>query len=164
MHRALLVVAIAAACGPSSSEIKTAKTTTYNAEPIQILKLAAQAAEDEHYKIGDVDEGAVAFATEVKSFSSTGDLESAGAGGVVMLRPGSVQVIFIVKVVATEGHQVAVTVTPKTFQVVAGSPKPRELGPDDPYLPSFVTGRADALALAIYQHAKAYAMAPPGGP
>jgi hypothetical protein len=45
-------------------------------------------------------------------------------------------------------------VTPQTFQVLSGSPKPRELMPDDPYLPPFVLGRADELSFEIYDHAR----------
>jgi hypothetical protein len=163
MHRGLLVVAIAAACGPSSSELRTARETLYNADPHVILKLAAEAAEGEKYRIAAVDEAQLSFVTVPKFYSSTGDLESAGADNIVKIRPGSVQVELVVRVLATDPHHVGVSVTPKTFQAIAGSPKPRELAPDDPYLPSFVTGRADALSLAIYERAKPYALAPPGG-
>jgi len=163
MRRGLLVVAIATACGPSSSEVRTARETLYNADPHVILKLAAEAAEGEKYRIGSVDEHEMTFVTAPKFYSSTGDLESAGADNIVVIRPGSLRVEFIVRVLAADPHHVGVTVTPRTFQAIAGSPKPRELGPDDPYLPSFVTGRADALSLAIYQRAKSYALASPGG-
>jgi hypothetical protein len=128
-----------------------------------ILKLAAEAAEAEHYKIGQVDKAELAFATVMKVFNPEGGLEGVGADNYVQVVPGSVEVTFIVKVVPTSDHDVAVKVTPKTFQYVQGSPKARELGPDDPYLPSFVHGRADALSLAIYQRAKPYALASPGG-
>jgi hypothetical protein len=163
MPRPLLIVAIATACGPSTSEIKTAKTTTYNADPAQILKVAVEATEAEHYKIGGVDEQNLSFATVPKFFNHEGGAETPGAEGYVQIRAGSVEVIFVVEIAGTP-PMVAVKVTPKTFEAVAGSPKPRELAPDDPYLPPFVTGRADALSLAIYQRAKPYALAPPGGP
>ncbi len=163
MCRGLLVVAIVAACGPTSSEVRTARETLYTADPHVILKLAAEAAEGEHYRIGAVDQNELEFVTEPKFYTKTGDLESAGADNVVLVRPGSVQVQFIVRVIAADPQHVGVSVTPKTFQTMAGSPKPRELAPDDPYLPSFVLGRADALSLAIYQRAKPYALAPPGG-
>lgn len=145
------------ACGASSAEIKTAKTSTYIADAHQVLELAAAAAADEHYKIGDESGMALSFATAPKVYSSEGDLESPGAEGFVQMRAGSVMVSFIVQVVQVDPGHVAVSVTPKTFQMISGSPKPRELKPDDPYLPTFVTGRADALALAIYERAKSYA-------
>jgi hypothetical protein len=79
----------------------------------------------------------------------------------VQVRGGSVRVTLHVKVIETAEHQVSVTVTPETYQVVAGSPQPRKLAPDDPYLPTFVTGRAEALTLAIYERAKPYLTAAP---
>ena len=66
------------------------------------------------------------------------------------------RVTFHIKLVPS-GSEFAIAVTPDTLQLVAGSPQPRHLAPDDPYLPPFVLGRADALALAIYERAKPYA-------
>ena len=97
--------------------------------------------------------------TQPKWYGPEGDLESPGAGGYVQLRDRSVQVAFIVKVERFGGGDVAVTVTPRTFQEISGSPKPRELAPDDPNLPPWVHGRADQLALDIYNKAKPYAYA-----
>jgi hypothetical protein len=162
MRNVMVAIAVVAACGPSTGEIKTAKATTYAAEPQQILSIAMESAKGENYQIGDVNQEELTFITAPKFYSKEGDLESPGAGGFVHMHGGSVEVQFIVQVVATEDHHTAVTVVPKTFQVVGGSPKPRELTPDDPYLPPFVLGRADALALAIYNNAKQFAVAAPG--
>ncbi len=147
---------IVTACGPSTAEIKRASATQYRASAHEIMVLAEQAAE-ESYKIGEVDDEHTMFATQPRFYSPEGDLQSPGAGGVVQINAGSVRVAFIVAVVPTDEQHVAVTVTPQTFQAVAGSPKPRELKPDDPYLPGFVHGRTDTLVYAIYEHAKAYA-------
>ena len=53
-------------------------------------------------------------------------------------------------------HRVNVTITPKVFEVLDGSPMPRELSPDDPAMPPWVVGRIDALSVAIYERAKQY--------
>ncbi|MGE5187148.1 MAG: hypothetical protein ACM31C_34100 [Acidobacteriota bacterium] len=158
MQRVILIVAMVAACGPSASEVKTAKTTTYNADPQVILKAAMQAAEAEHYKLGEIDQENTRFATVPKYFTREGSERTPGAGDYVQLGDRAVSVTFIVTVSGTPPI-VAVDVTPKTFQVLAGSPQPRELKPDDPNLPGFVTGRVDELSLAIYQRAKPYALA-----
>jgi hypothetical protein len=160
MRIALAVVATAIACGPSSAQIKTARTATYAAEPAKIFELALEAARDS-YKIAAVDERNLAFATLPRTYSREGDLESPGADGVVQFRDRSVRVELIVHVITTADRRVAVTVTPRTLQLLAGSPQPRELKPDDPYLPAFVLGRADALSYAIYTRAKSYSVAPP---
>jgi hypothetical protein len=158
--RMAIVVALATACGPSNAEVKTAKTTTYNTEPAKILGLAIEAAR-ESYKIAGVDQEHLAFATLPRMYSREGGLEGEGAEGYVQFRDGSVRVQLVVQVITTDDRRVAVTVTPRTLQMVSGSPQPRELKPDDPYLPSFVRGRADALAYAIYKRAKPYAVGSP---
>ncbi|MDB4957224.1 MAG: hypothetical protein JWO36_4793 [Myxococcales bacterium] len=145
-----------AACGPSAAELRTAKTATYTADSMKLLKLASEAAQNEHYKIGEVDAADDSFMTVPIFYGPEGDLQSAGSEGVVHISDRSVRVSFIVKVIEIDSRQAMIAVTPKTFQVITGSPKPRELAPDDPNLPPFVRGRADALAMAIYNYARPY--------
>lgn len=157
MTKLLLALALALfACGPNAAEIKTAKATTYKMKASDMVELAMNVTKNT-YSIADVDEKDHSFITQPKFYGPEGDLESPGAGGFVHMRDKSVEVSFIVQVVEFGGGDVAVTVRPKTFQYMNGSPKPRELAPDDPNLPPFVLGRADQLALDIYQAAKPYA-------
>lgn len=144
-------------CGPSTAEMRTAAATHYRLESQAILKIAEDVAQ-ETYKLGDVNDERRMFITAPRFYSREGDLESPGAEGFVRMHNGSVEVSFIVSVVEVDEHSCVVNVVPKTFEVVGGSPKPRELGPDDPYLPPWVLGRRDALAYAIYERAKAYAL------
>ncbi len=160
MHRAAWIVVIAAACGPSAAEVRTAQHTAYDAEPQVILKAAMQAAEDEHYQIAEVDQANATFTTVPKYFTKEGGARTAGAGNWVLIGDRGVSLVMIVTV--TGGTPpVSVDVTPRTFQVMEGSPQPRELKPDDPNLPGFVTGRVEQLSLAIYERAKPYAVASP---
>jgi hypothetical protein len=139
--------------------VKTARTATYNAEPAKLLEVALDAARGS-YKIAGVDQAHFTFITQTRVYSPEGDLESAGAENFVQARDRSVAVQFIVQVEG-EPHRAVITVTPKTLQILSGSPQPRELKPDDPGLPPFVRGRADALAYAIYSRAKSFAVAAP---
>ena len=151
--KSMLVLVLVAACGASAAEVKTAKTAWYKMNAHDMLVLCEDVA-SENYKIADVNEEQLTFMTAPRWYGPEGDLESPGADGFVQMRDRSVEVAFIVQVVPLESGDVAVTVQPKTFQEISGSPKPRELAPDDPGLPPFVHGRADALALAIYDRAK----------
>lgn len=162
MRTLMFVVLAAGACGPSAAELKTAKTAEYSGDPSQVFELAMQAAQQD-YKIGDVDAGHLRFETQPRFYSAEGDLESPGAGGYVHLLNGSVRVSFVVSVTETEDHKAAVTVVPHAFQALSWSPEMRPLEPDDPNLPPWVHGRADALSLAIYHSAKALVAGPPGG-
>lgn len=151
----LLMVAVLGCGGPSSAEIKTAKTARYSAEPDILLDITLQVAQRD-YKIGQVDALNRRFATAPQFYSKEGGRQSPGAGGFVSVSAGSVELMLVVEIVPAEspldGHHVVVT--PVTFQIVSGSPKPRELKPDDPSLPPWVLGRADALAVAIHAEAK----------
>jgi len=149
-----------AACGPSNTELRTAKTAVY-ADASQVFAIAEQAAGEENYKLV-ADEGHLMFETVPKWYSAEGDLRSAGADDYTLINGHSVKVSFIVAVTSTGPSQYAVTVTPHTYQYVAGSPQLRPLEPNDPYLPTWVTGRADALSMSIYDRAKGLALKPVG--
>ncbi len=149
----LLLLAFAA-CGPSSAELRTAKTTVYTVDGGQLFSLAQQAAGDEHYKLGAVDDGHLVFETDPKFYSSEGDLQSPGANDFTRVDNHSVKVSFVVELQEISERQFAVRVTPHTYQYIAGSPQMRPLEPADPNLPPWVLGRADSLQLAIYDRAK----------
>lgn len=143
------------ACGPSAAELRTAKTAVYTAPASTVLDVALQVTQ-RTYPVTDVDAENSKFRTATQFYSVDGGRESPGADGFVSASGGSVSLTLIVEVAYTDAlhKEVIVNVTPKTFQVVAGSPKPRELAPDDPNLPPWVLGRADTLALEIYKEAK----------
>jgi hypothetical protein len=149
--RSWIMVLALAACGPSASEMKTAQRATYNATPDQLLEVAEEVTR-ENYKIADVSRDG--FVTAPRWFGPEGDAENAGAENYTVVRDKSVRVSLHVKVIETAEHRVMVTVTPETIQYIQGSPHPRPLGPDDPYLPPFVKGRAETLTMAIYERAK----------
>ena len=149
-----------AACGPSNSELRTAKTAVYNTDGSKLFAIAEQAAGDENYKLGAVDDGHLSFETLPKWYSPEGDLESPGADSYTTVANHSVKVSFIVALTGTGPNQFVVTVTPHTWQYVAGSPQMRPLEPEDPNLPPWVHGRADTLAMSIYDRAKGMVVTP----
>jgi hypothetical protein len=145
-------------CGPSSAQIKEAKSAQYEAAPNQIMDIALQVAQ-QTYKIGPIDVQNHRFSTEPQWYSAEGGRISPtneGGGDFVNAGGGSVNLTLIVEAVEISAGQVVVTVTPKTLQLVDGSPQPRELKPEDPNLPPWVLGRADKLQLEIHQQAKRY--------
>jgi hypothetical protein len=150
-----------AACGPSNRELRSAKTAVYTADGAQLFAIAEQAAGDKDYKLGAVDEGHYTFETIPKWYTSEGDLRSAGADDYTLVHNQSVKVSFVVAVSNAAPGQFTVSVTPHTWQYLAGSPQLRPLEPEDPNLPPWVKGRADALALEIYDRAKGFAVAAP---
>lgn len=154
MKQLALAVAMAvAACAHSSAEIAAAKTARYATSQAQLYDIALEVTQQK-YKIAASDPDRLDFWTTPRFYSPEGDLQSEGAGGFVQLDNHSVQVAFHVETLEVADHAVIVRITPQTFQVLSGSPKPRELKPDDPYLPPFVLGRADELQFQIYERAQ----------
>lgn len=153
---ALAVMVVGGGCGPSTKEIKMAKAAEYKAPPKHLLDLALQVAQMD-YKIGAIDIEGLKFSTEPQWYTPEGGRISAyteGNGDFVNAGGGDVQVWFVVRIRLTDKDHVVVEVTPRTFQLVAGSPQPRELTAEDPNVPGWVHGRVDSLAFAIYEQAK----------
>lgn len=155
----LLCLALCVSCGPSSAQIKTAKVAVYTAAPNQLLDIALQVAQ-RTYKIKDVDPAKGMFLTEGQWYSAEGARRGTtdeGNGDYVNAGGGDVRVAFEVRLVPVESdasNRFSVVIEQHTFQLVSGSPQPRELKTDDPALPPWVKGRVDTLALDIYEAAK----------
>lgn len=168
-----LVLALATAllvmgCGPSTAQIKNAKAAQYNAKPQHLLDLALQVTQFD-YKVGAIDIEGLKFQTAPQWYSSEGGRISPftdGNGNFVNAGGGDVQVSFVVRVRLVENDRSMIEITPVTKQLVGTpndpTPMARDLKPDDPYLPPWILGRVDALALAIYDQAKKRYL-PPGG-
>jgi len=154
----LQIVALCISCGPSAAELKTAKTAQYRGNASEMFTDVI-AVTEESYKIADASGGgedSYLLATVPQWYSPEGGRESAGDGGFVSIRDRSIRLQIAVELISVGGGFM-VTVTPRTFQALNGSPQPRELKPDDPNLPGWVQGRVDTLQLAIHKRLQKYA-------
>ena len=91
--KVLLLFVLLAACGPSSSEVRTAKLAQYNASPVELLHIAADVTREANYKIADLSDANLELITQSKLFTREGGTESAGADNWTRIRPGSVSVV-----------------------------------------------------------------------
>jgi len=157
---ALLMFGVLAACGPSSAELRAAKTAQYAAGPNQMLDVAVQVAQRK-YEVKDIDPAKNVFVTEWQWYSAEGGrrgTSNEGNGDYVVNAHGTdVRLQLLIKVVSVDPGHVAVTVVPHVFQLVAGSPQPRELKEEDPNVPPWVHGRVDDLTIDIYNASKQFA-------
>ena len=150
--------------GPSAAQVKTAKLAEYNAQTGQLLDIAMQAVQ-KSYKIdpNTVDPQGM-FTTLSQWYSSEGMRRGTSNEGngdyVVNAMGGDIQLAMEVRVISQPGGRAQIAVVPHTKQLVAGSPQPRDLAPDDPNLPGWVKGRVDQLAVDIYNAAKPYEQKP----
>lgn len=158
---ALVVALLAplAACGGSDHQVAMAKATQYSGADTQLFDLALQVTQ-QTYKIGETDAPGRRFVTAVQFYNREGGRQSAGAGDFINMSDGSISLQMLVEIVPTDDGKHLIVVTPVVTQLVSGSPKPRELKPDDPYMPGFVIGRVDTLSVEIYEAAKANNLVP----
>lgn len=152
----LLLVVLGVACGPSAAEIAGAKTAKYKGSPAELFAVIEQVV-GETYKIAEVrrDEQFI-LGTEGQWYNPEGGRESAGKGDFVTLVDRSVNLSMIVELVSADMGNIVVSITPITLQNIEGSPKPRELKPDDPNLPAWIPGRVDSLYMDIHKALKQY--------
>jgi hypothetical protein len=155
-----VVLVALVACGPSAKQVGAAREARYSADPATIFELAEAAAKDGYHKILQADVMAGVFITQGKWYSPDGQSESAGVGDAVQVEDGSLYVQLLVKVARVDATAVTVTVTPVVERFRMGASQHEKLAPDDPSLPGWVQGKADALAVAIYDRAKPYVGAP----
>lgn len=160
-----VLLGVIGGCGPSATQIKVARSAEYGLTGHQLLDMALQVAQ-QTYKVGAIDTETLKFATTPQWYSAEGGRISPtneGGGDYVNAGDRDVQVTLIVEIIVLDKTRTMVTVTPKTFQLIGGSPQPRELAPTDPNLPGWVLGRADALAVKIYEAGKPH-LVPAGHP
>jgi len=157
MSRIAVVVTVAlAACGPSTKEVQTAKATHYKTQAGRIYSIALDVAE-KTYKLYDKDDGKEIFVTLPKWYTADGQSETSGSGDTVMVSDGSLEVALMVAVETDVDGVATVTVTPVVERYRLGQSQNDKLAPDDPSMPGWVGGKADALAVEIYNAAKPYA-------
>lgn len=150
--------------GPSAAQVRTAKLAEYNAQTNQLLDVAMQVAQ-KRYKVdpGTVDPQGT-FSTYPQWYSAEGMRRGTANEGngdyIVNAMGGDIELSLEVRIVAGPGGGTQIAVVPHAMQLVAGSPQPRPLAPDDPNLPGWVKGRVDQLAVDIYDAAKPYESKP----
>jgi hypothetical protein len=156
--RLAVLVLVVLGCGASSQEIARAKVATYSGTNGEIFQIVERVTAQD-YKIGD--EHDTSLITEPQWYEPEGGRESPGQDNFVTMADRSVLLSLIVVVDETEDGRHFVTITPKTFQHLNGSPKPRELKPDDPNLPPWITGRVEELYVRINNALKKYEVQQP---
>jgi hypothetical protein len=150
---------VVAACGPSSAQIKTARTARYTATPHTVFAAAIDACK-ENGGIDEYDEGRTVVFTRSKWYQRDGSSEPTTGDDQQLVSGGSVLVSLMVEV-KSDGDARWVEITPLVLEHVSGSPQPREIAPGDPSMPGWVDGKVDNLYVAIHDKLKGTAVPAP---
>ncbi len=149
-------VAIAAlalvACGPSSSEVKGARTARYKGDKLEIFR-AARAAVEAKFKLEAADENTLGFKTIGTWYDPEGgiamDNASASSTTRTMVPDKSLNIQYVVGL-KPDGDTWIVEVKPIINRYHAGSPQPEPLQEGDISLPGWVGGKTDSVALDVH--------------
>ena len=163
VFRLAALVAIAlGACGPSSTQIKAAKSAHYRGDKIAIYNAMRGAVEDK-YKLDKSDETTLGLQTTGRWYTPEG--LAASERDTKDLPDRSINIVLVAKLLP-DGDSWVVQITPVLMRYIAGRPNPDQLTPDDPSLPGYVGEKVDVLASAIHDALKQYEVAnvPTGAP
>lgn len=148
MSRLFVSLAAAlAACGPSSSEIKQAKTARYTCEFDQIFKTVIEVVKEETPPLGETDPERGVVMSDFRWHSSSGMRKESGATDVVQGDLGFVLVVALVKDDAGFG----IRTFPRVFSQAPDTPRGREMSRDDANWPGWAEGKADKVQIGIHE-------------
>ena len=157
----LLLSLLAFACGPSSNELKAAKTAHYKGDKVAMFN-AAKDAVSAKYTLQKSDENALGMQTNGRWYTPEG-LAAAESGGDMRVVPDNSLNIVMVVTLVPDGDAYVVNVKPLYLRYHAGNPKPEALKDDDISIPGWAQGKVDQLALDIHTALQQYEVKSPGG-
>ncbi len=147
-----LILSVFVACGASSSEVKGAKQAHYKGDKMALFTSVKDAVSAK-YKIEKVDEPNLTVQTIGRWYTPEG-LAASERGDMRDVPDRSINIVYAVTL-HPDGDAWVVQITPAYLRFFAGRPNPDKLTPDDPSLPGFAFGKADALAVDIHEALKA---------
>lgn len=156
-----LVAAFAlVACGPSSAQIKTARTARYNASAAEVFQAGVAALKANDYKVEQVDPVAGRALTSVKWYEVDGTSMSRDSDGRPQMTSAG-GIMFAVEIaVVPDASTFYVQVIPHVQEMKAGFSAPIDIKEGDGAMPGWVTGKLDNLYLSIYDALKKSAATP----
>ncbi len=146
----LLAAFALVACGPSSAQIKTARTARYHTTASAAFQAGVAALKDNDYKIQQVDPVAGRAITEVKWYEVDGTSMSRDSEGRPQMTSAG-GIMFAVEIaVLPDADTFYVQVTPHVQQMKAGYSAPFDIKEGSGEMPGWVAGKLDNVYLSVY--------------
>ena len=159
MTKFLVIVSLAvmAACGPSSAELKTARETTYTAPPATLFAAAKDGLAALHYDIRETDEGNLRLETQPIWFTPQGQIDTTTGENIARLQEDSIHLTYVVQLAKATGDAYRLTVVPLIGRKHGLTSVPDNVAREDPSLPGWVEGKTTALEVNLHDRLKQYA-------
>jgi len=155
----VLALALAASCGPSSAELKTARDTTYKGPPAALFAGAKAAIDTQHYKIKLEDPDGLKLVTEPIWYTPDGTADIGSVGNnISQYQQDSINLGFVVELPKSGADSYKLSVTRIVLRKHGLSSNPETMDPEDPAVPPWVAGKGSTLEIALHDALKAYAV------
>lgn len=161
--RAVVLVGVVsgiAGCGPSSSEIKEARSARYTCEYGDVFRAVAETVKEETPPLATANPEQGIVASEFRWHSSSGMRKEAGAA---VVGQGDVGFIAELAIGKAEGGGFTIQGLPRVFEQSPDSPRGRELTHEDANWPAWADGKIDKIMVAIRGRLSRCASSPTGG-
>lgn len=156
---ALIAGLVFVACGPSSGQIKTARTARYHTTASVAFQAGVAALAKNNYKVAVADPVAGEARSVERWYEYDGTFVNTNSNDQVIRKDGMIVLTMQVAVVA-DGETFRVEVTPLAAQFRDGYSALNQLKPDDQAMAGWILGKVDNVYLSIYEALKQDAVAP----
>lgn len=147
------------ACGPSSGQIRTARTARYHTTASAAFQAGVAALTQNGYKVANADPVLAKALTTGRWYESDGTFAMKGGDDLVIQQEGMIFLTLAIAVVP-DGDAFRVEVTPHGLQHRAGYSAGFPLKPSDPSMSGWITGKVDNVYLSVHEALKKDAVAP----
>ena len=149
-----------AGCGPSSAEVKEARSARYTCEYGDVFKAAAETVKELAPPLGTANPEDGIIASDFRWHSSTGMRKEAGSA---MIGEGDVGFQVELAIREAEGGGFTIDALPRIFAQDTGSPRGQELTRDHADWPEWADGKVDNIMIKIRERLSRCASSPSGG-
>jgi hypothetical protein len=156
----VLATLLLVACGPSSAQIKSARTARYNASASEVFQAAVAGLKD-NQPVDKADPVTSTAYSKGRWYEGDGTYVAKDANDNPVVTTGAVVVAFEVKVVP-DGAHFGVEVIPHVQQYRDGYSALFEIQPGSEQMPGFIIGLTDSIYLSIHGRLKGNVVVPSG--
>jgi hypothetical protein len=154
--RLAAVVAIAlAACGPSDSQIKTAKEARYKGDKMALFN-AARAAVEAKYKLEKAEQDGSGFETIGRWYRHEDGMTVSESKDDIRIVPDKALWLAFQVAFVPDGDSFIVKITPKMMRRISGSPKPEAISENDYSVEGWAHNKIDVLQNDIHEALKQF--------
>ena len=151
----VLLLAVAGACGPSSAEIKRARTAHYSCSADQVFAAVVKEVQAKQPPVASADQRVGVVSSQLRWHSASGLRKKAGAA---VVGPGDLSFGVIVAI-EKRARGLFVNAQPALFTHVVGSPRGERLTPSDADWPEWADVKVSNLLVGIHKRLKGCAVA-----